>query len=82
MLHITGKEQIVVENIEKMAVSDIMPVGDPEDPHAYQRILVFVTNQGTLELSIEAQERNTICFAADWMIHTGALPLNEDGEDE
>jgi hypothetical protein len=77
MLHITGKEHIVIEHIEKMAVSDITPVGDPDNPHAYQRILIFVTNEGILELSIEVHERNTICFAGDWMTHSGIAGVGE-----
>jgi hypothetical protein len=68
MIHITGKEHIDLRGITKMAVSHIMPVGEPGSPQAYQRILVFVTKDGILELSIEATERNTICFAGDWMI--------------
>jgi hypothetical protein len=78
MIHITGKEHIDLRGITKLAVSDITPVGDPSNPQAYQRILVFVTNEGTLELSIEAKERNTICFAGDWSIANEKLHLDEE----
>jgi hypothetical protein len=79
MIHITGKEHIDLRGITKLAVSHITLVGDPGNPQAYQRILVFVTNEGILELSIEAKERNTICFAADWMIVPDEkLQLDED----
>jgi hypothetical protein len=82
MLHITGKEHIDIRDVKKMAVSNITPVGEPGNPQAYQRILVIVTNEGILELSIEAKERNTICFAGDWMILPDEkLHLDKDADD-
>lgn len=82
MIHITGKEHIDLRGITKLAVSGITPVGDPDNPQAYQRILVFVTNEGILELSIEAKERNIICFAGDWMIVPDEkLHLDKDADD-
>ena len=81
MIHIAGKEHIDLRGITKLAVSDIAPVGDPGNPHAYQRILVFVTNEGILELSIEAKERNTICFGGDWNVSDETPALNKTVSD-
>jgi hypothetical protein len=79
MIHITGKEHIDLRGITKLAVSDITKVGDPANPQAYQRILVFMTKDAILELSIEAKEHNTICFAGDWMsVPDEKLQLDED----
>ena len=77
MLHITGKEHIDVRNVKKMAVSKITPVGEPGNPQAYQRILVFVMEDGILELSIDAKARNTICFAGDWIVADETPPLDK-----
>jgi len=61
MLQISGKEAILLPTVLRMDVSDITKVADG----VYQRLLRLVTEEDILELSIEANDRETICFAKD-----------------
>jgi hypothetical protein len=70
MLQIIGKEAILLPKVLRMDVSDITEVADG----VYQRVLRLVTEEGILELSIEAKERTTICFASDPQIAKKWLP--------
>jgi hypothetical protein len=77
MLQITGKEAILLPTVLRMDVSEITNVGEG----VYQRVIRFVTEEGILELSIEANKRATIAFAADPLPYNEPLPLDNQAYD-
>lgn len=78
MLNIKGIEHIVLPHVNAIIVSSITPLGKPDDGHSYQRELVFVTDEGTLTITLTAKERETISFAADPLVSVSPLPAEED----
>jgi hypothetical protein len=65
MLHISGLENIVLPDVHQMVVSNITPLGTPGDEQPYQRELVFVTDEGTLTITLIAKDRETLKFAGE-----------------
>ena len=64
MLQITGYENIVLPQVKDIVVSNIVPLGTTDAEQPYQRELVFVTDKGALKLTLIADDRETLAFAA------------------
>jgi hypothetical protein len=62
MLHISGLENIVLPHVHQVVASNITPLGMPEAEQPYQRELVFVTEEGTLTVTLIAKDRETLAF--------------------
>jgi hypothetical protein len=65
MLHITGFESIVLPHVKQKIVSNVIPLRTPAAGQQYQRELVFVTDMGALKLTLIADDRETLAFAAE-----------------
>jgi hypothetical protein len=65
MLHITGLENIVLPHVNHIVVSNVTPLGTPDAKQPYQRELVFVTDEGTLSITLIANDRDTLTFAGE-----------------
>jgi hypothetical protein len=65
MLHISGLENIVLPHVHQVVVSNITPLGTPAAEQPYQRELVFVTDEGTLSITLIAKNRETLAFAGE-----------------
>ncbi len=65
MLHISGLENIVLPHVHQVVVSNIVPLGTPDAEQPYQRELVFVTHEGTLSITLIANNRDTLAFAGE-----------------
>jgi hypothetical protein len=65
MLHISGRENIVLPHVNQMIVSNITPLGTPDAEQPYQRELVFVTDEGTLSITLIANNRDTLALVGE-----------------
>jgi len=65
MLHISGLENIVLPHVNHIMVSNVTPLGTPAAEQPYQRELVFVTDEGTLTITLIAKDRETLAFAGE-----------------
>jgi hypothetical protein len=65
MLHISGLENIVLPHVHQVVASNITLLGMPDAAQPYQRELVFVTDGGTLTVTLIAKDRETLAFAGE-----------------
>jgi hypothetical protein len=65
MIHIRGFESIVLPHVKQKVVSNMIPLRTPDAAHQYQRVLVLVTDEGALKLTLIADDPETLAFASE-----------------